>query len=132
MRTLVAALLLATTLTLTAQADAISPGVKLETAKKTLQRHGYDVDALKYGLSIVSLDKNIALDFCRIDDDITLVLSFDRRTDRITSLSLYFIPDHRTSKLQVVVRDALEIRFEEDGVYTLKLKRKPDKPKVDD
>lgn len=124
MRTVLMTALLSLALSNAASAQAIAPGMTFEAAKKTLQDYGYEVDALKYGLAIASHDRNIALDFCRIDADVTLVLGYDRRTKKVTALSLYFIPDHRTSKTQVVVRDAIEMRFEEGGVYTLKLRRK--------
>ena len=112
-------------------AEAIAPGMGLDTVKKTLHRHAYEVDTRKYGLPIVPRDKNTDLEFCRIDRDITLVLGYDRRTKKVTSLGLYFIPDNRTAKLQVTVREALEMRFEEEGVYTLKLRRKTDKEPAD-
>lgn len=104
----------------TAFATKIAPGMKLEAVKTILQKHGYEVDALKYGLAIASDDQNIALDFCRIDSEITLVMNYDLRDEAVTALEFYFIPERRTAQTRVVVREALEV----DGAYTLKLKRK--------
>jgi hypothetical protein len=106
-------------------ADSIAPGANLQAAVKTLQSHGYEVNS-KYELAIVSRDENIGLDFCRIDDDITLVLAFDKSTNRITSLSIYISPDNPKLPKSIranFVREILEMQLDEDGVYSLKLKR---------
>lgn len=109
--------------------EAIAPGMSLADVEKTLNEYGYEVDALKYGLAMDTDDKKTALDFCRIDKNITLVLEFDTDTKEVLALDLYFFPDQRIPKLyrqMVVRRRASEIRFEKDGVYTLKLKRERD------
>jgi hypothetical protein len=108
-------------------ADAIAPGMSLAAVKNTLHRHGYPVDARKYGMAIAADDKQTSLEFCRIDDDITLVIAYRTRTDKVLSLGVYFVPANITSRLQKVSRDAMEIRFEDGGIYTLKLRRKPDR-----
>ena len=108
-------------------ADTITPGMSLTAVKNTLRRHGYLVDARKYGLAIADDDKQNSLEFCRIDDDITLVIAYRTRTDKVLSLGVYFIPPNITSKLQKVSRDAMEIKFEDGGIYTLKLRREPDR-----
>ena len=112
-------------------AEVIAPGMALETVKETLRRHAYEVDTRKYGMAIGPRDKNTSLEFCRIDDDITLVIEYDLSTEKVTSLDLYFYPENRTSKVQFVFREALEMQFEEDGVYTIKLRRKTDKKKTE-
>ena len=113
-------------------ATKIAPGMKFKAVKAVLEKYGYEVDAQKYGLAIASEDENKVLDFCRIDADITLVVDYDLRDEVVTALELYFIPDNRTAQTQMVVRAAVEIELEEDGVYTLKLKRRADKAKVAD
>lgn len=115
-------------------AESISPGMSFPTVEETLSKHGYEVDALKYGLAMDTDDKKTALEFCRIDKNITLVLEFETDTKEVLALDLYFFPDQRIPKKyhQTVIRRALEIRFEKDGVYTVKLKREPDtKAKVE-
>ncbi len=118
------------TLTNTTRGDAIAPGIGFDAAKKTLQRHGYEADALKYGLDMASSNNNIALDFCRIDDEITLVISYDEHSKTVVSLALYIISHNSTSKLQGVFREALEISLEKNGVSSVKLRRKANKAKA--
>lgn len=110
-------------------ATKIAPGMKFEAVKALLGKYGYEVNARKYGLAIAPDDKDIALDFCPIDADITLVVGYGLRDNVVTTLELYFIPERPTSKTCSVVREALEIDLEEEGVYTLKLKRRADKAK---
>ncbi len=130
MRFALTAAILVLALSSPAIAEKIAPGMKFQAVKTALQKHGYEVDARKYGLAIISKDQNEVLDFCSIDSDITLVVGYDRRDEVVTALELHFIPDNRTSQTQTVVRSAVEIELEEDGVYTLKLKRQADKAKV--
>ena len=104
-----------------AEKSVIVPGIEVEFARKTLRQHGYDKWDL--ALAISSRDKNIELDTWRIDDNITLILGFDKRTKKVTKLSLHIEPDHPTRVGQVVVREILEMRFEKDGVYAVKLRR---------
>jgi hypothetical protein len=113
-------------------ATTIAPGMKFKAVKAALQKHGYEVDARKHGLAIDSGDSNEALDFCRIDSEVTLVVGYDLHHDVVTALELYFIPEGRTTKTQTVVRAAVEIELEEDGVYALKLKRRDAEPKAAD
>ena len=132
MRFALTAAILVLALSSPAFATKIAPGMKFKAVKTALQKHGYEVDAQKYGLAIASEDENKVLDFCRIDADITLVVDYDLRDEVVTALELYFIPDNRTAQTQMVVRAALEIELEKDGVYTLKLKRRADKANVAD
>jgi hypothetical protein len=113
-------------------AESIKPGMQLNVVKETLNRFGYEVDARKHGFTIVASDKDSALDFCHIDEDITLVLTYERQTQKVSSLDLYFWPDSPKSKRQVISRDVLEMHVEEDGVYTIKLKRKTEREKMRD
>ncbi|MEX2093774.1 MAG: hypothetical protein WD971_13905 [Pirellulales bacterium] len=105
-------------------AELISSGMELEAVTGVLERHCYEVSSEKYGLAIVSLDRDVALEFCRIDDQITLVIGHDRASKRVDSLSLYFIGDGPKVARSIVVRDVIEMRFEEAGVYAVKLRRK--------
>ena len=110
-------------------AEKITPGMGLDAVKRTLHRHGYEVDE-KYRLAMETAKGN-ALEFCRIDDDVTLILNYDRRTNEVRSLGLIFFPEDRTSKGNVLDRQALEMQFEDDGVYTMKMRRKVDPEKRD-
>ena len=105
-------------------AEVISSGIELEAVTGVLQRHGYEVSSEKYGLAIVSRDRDVAMEFCRIDEQITLVIGYDRASKRVDSLSLYFIGDGPKVARSMVVREVLEMRFEEAGVYAVKLQRK--------
>lgn len=105
-----------------AAVDVIASGIDVAVARKTLTRHGYDQN---YGLALRLRDENTATDTWRIDDEVVLVLGYDKRTQKVTSLSAYFIPDNRPAKGIDVVREVLEMTFEKDGVYSVKLKRRP-------
>jgi hypothetical protein len=102
--------------------DSISPGARLSTVKSTLQKHGYEVNSVKYGLAMAA-PKNHGLEFCRIDDNITLVIQYELATQKVTSLGVIIISDYSRSKLDRVSRDILEITLHKDGIYTLKMKR---------
>jgi hypothetical protein len=101
----------------------IRPGINLAEAKAVLAAHGYEMDALKYGLAMAAGKAGNELEFSPIDANITLVIEFQSATKRIESLGVVVIPDQSTSKLQHVTRSVLEIAFYDDGIYTLKLKR---------
>jgi hypothetical protein len=107
-----------------APADVIAPGIDVDAARAMLKRHGVDQ---KYGLALRQRDENTTSDTWRIDDNVVVVLDYDKRTQKVTSLSAYFIPDYRPTKGGDVVREVLEISFEKDGVYSIKLKRRPSK-----
>ena len=107
----------------------IKPGMSLGDVTAVLEKHDYDVDAKKYGLSIDTDDEGARLDFCRIDSEITLVIEYYDSTKKMSSLSLYFIPIERTTKTQLVARDALKISFEEDNTFTATLNRSTRNPK---
>jgi len=132
MRFALTAAILVLALSSPAFATKIAPGMKFKAVKAILEKHGYEVDARKYGGAMAADDKNIALDFSPIDANITLVVGYDRRDNVVITLDLYFTPEDPTSKTSSVVRRALEIDLEEDGVYTFKLKRQADKSKVAD
>jgi hypothetical protein len=129
MRTILVTALVAFALEAAAMGNTISPGIGLEVAKERLEKSGYEVNTRKHGLAINSPDKNTAVECCRIDDNVTLVIWYDRRSKTVSALSLYFISDGQRSK-DAVVREAREIRFEDDGTYTVKLTPKADKPKT--
>ena len=101
----------------------IKPGMSLGDVTAVLEKHDYDVDTRKYGLSIDTDDEDARLDFCRIDSEITLVIEYIDSTKKVSTLSLYFIPIESTTKTQLVARDALRISFEEDNTFTATLLR---------
>ena len=132
MRFALTAAILVLALSSPAFAEKIAPGMEFKAVKAVLEKHGYEVNARKYGGAMAADDKNIALDFCPIDANIMLVVGYDRRDSAVMTLDLYFTPDRPTSKTSSVVRRALEIDLEEGGAYTLKLKRQSHKTKIAD
>jgi hypothetical protein len=123
MRTILAVLILLWACSpVCAQANnSVSPGVVLSRAKSTLEEYGYEVDSVKYGLAMAA-PKNHELEFCKIDDNITLVIQYESSLQKVTSLGVVIRPDGAT-KLHQVSRDILEIAFYKDGIYSLKMKR---------
>lgn len=110
-------------------ADRIAPGMKLDAVKRTLQSNGYEIGE-EYALAMQAIDGH-ALEFCRVDEDITLVLTYELRTKSVRSLGLIFFPEEQASKTNVLNREALEMRFEGEGVYSVKMRRKADGEKAD-
>jgi hypothetical protein len=108
-------------------AESIVPGVQLSEAVRTLARHGYEVNSEKFGLAIASTDKSENLEFCRVDDGVTLVLACDRESKRVKSLQLYFIGDGPKSTRSFVVREVLKMSFDGDS-YTVTLRRQRPSP----
>jgi hypothetical protein len=102
-------------------AETIKPGISFDVTKSILQKHGYEVDP-HYPLAMAP-PKGQALEFCPIDKNIILLIKYGQSTQQVVSLGIAFVPDHPMNKDQRVVREALEIRFEGEGVYVLKLKR---------
>ena len=100
--------------------NEIRVGMTLATLTQRLEAAGLEVDS-KYGLSIRSRDPKTRLQFSRLDDDITLVISYDRVSKEVTKLSLYMIPDNRTSKLQMVVRSASSIKVLDTGEFVFRV-----------
>ena len=88
-----------------------------------LRSHGYEVSD-KYILAMQSSDQDGRLEFCRIDDDIVLVLHYHQPTQEVRGLSLIFFPEDQTSKTNRLSRGIHEMRFEDDGVYTVRMRRK--------
>ena len=104
--------------------DTVAPGITLAAAKEVLKEHGYEVDALKYGLAMAPSNANNKLEFCRIDPAMTLLIEFRATTGRVESLGIVIIPEEGPrSKLSQVFRNVLAITLEADGIYTLKMKR---------
>lgn len=103
--------------------EAIASGIDIEIARQTLRRHGYD--KWDVPLSISSGNESIALDTCCIDQNITLILAFDKRTKRVARMSFHIEPTKPPVKGLGVQRDVLEMRFEKDGTYTVKLMGTP-------
>ena len=105
----------------------VSKGMDLATAKKLLGQKGIEVNS-RYQLSVIPSDQNNELEFCNLDDNITLILAVDKGSKRIISLGLYFIPDNRTSKTQVVIREATVVRVMDDDQIELTFRTKKSEP----
>jgi hypothetical protein len=73
---------------------------------------------------MIAYDHNHALEFCQIDPKTTLVIEFLPSTQEVSALSIVFIPKPgpKLKRAQVSV-DVLSITLQEDGVYSLKLRR---------
>jgi hypothetical protein len=124
MRFIHAALLLAicTTPSLANSRNLIGRGTNLATAKDTLHKHGFEMDAAKHGLAMVTNDKRNELTFCALDQNLTLVIEYRRKTKEIQSLAVRVISEYAPkAKRNDVTLNVLEIGFEKGGVYTLKL-----------
>jgi hypothetical protein len=104
--------------------DSIKPGVTLAAAKATLSKHGFEMDAKKYGLAMVADDQRNELEFCPLDRNLTLIIEYRASTNLVESLAVLFISERAPkSKRNDVSLRVLEIAFEDDGVYILKLQR---------
>jgi hypothetical protein len=112
--------------------DSIKPGVVLPVAETTLQKFGYRTDE-KFQLGVMPRDASHGLAFSQIDEATTLVLGYRLSTKEIDSIGVTIIPERKPKLLRSQVDlPVLEVKFEDDGVYSLKLKRgaaKDDAPK---
>jgi hypothetical protein len=108
--------------------DAIAPGTALDAAKAIFRKHGFEVDASKYGVAMASRDPNNRLEFCPLDPEITLLIEYQASTGLIKALKLVVIPkaepkgqleDDRAQ----LSRNVLAVSLEGDGIYTIKMKR---------
>jgi hypothetical protein len=113
--------------TLAHSSESIAPGRQLGGLVQTLAKNGYEVNSQKFGLAIMSTDKSENLEFCRVDDGVTLVLACDRESKRVKSLQLYFIGDGPKSTRSFVVREVLKMSFDGDS-YTMTLRRQCPSP----
>jgi hypothetical protein len=107
--------------------DSIAPGRQFGEVVQTLAKSGYEVDSKKFGLAIVSTNKSEKLEFCRVDDGVTLVLACDRESKRVKTLRLFFIGDGPKSTRSIVVREVLKMSFDGDS-YTVTLRRQRPSP----
>jgi hypothetical protein len=103
--------------------DSIKPGVILTAAEMTLQKFGYHTDE-KFKLDVMPRDVSHGLAFSQIDEATTLVLGYRLSTKEIDSIGVTIIPERKPKLLRSQVDlPVLEVKFEDDGVYSLKLKR---------
>lgn len=125
-RFIVALLMVSAFATSAHSAESIAPGTQFSEAAQTLARNGYEVNSEKFGLQVAGGDKSRVLEFCRVDDGVTLVLECDRNSKHVASLWLYFIGDDPKSTRSFVVREMLKMSFGDDS-YTVTLRReRPD------
>ncbi len=106
-----------------AESDAIQPSMLFAEVKATLEKHRYEVDAVKYGLSIESGRKDEILDFCQLDAQATLVIGYSRSTKKVRSLDIWYAPDAPKSQRRNVILKAQRISFEDEKTFTVKVKR---------
>jgi hypothetical protein len=105
-------------------ADTIRPGVQLSAADATLHKFGCRIDE-KFQLDELPRDKNHRLAYSQLDDATTLVLAYQLSTGQIDSVSVSIIPEYKPKALRKQVDlTVLEVKFEEGGIYSLKLKRR--------
>jgi hypothetical protein len=104
--------------------DTIKPGISLAAAKATLNKFGCDADQLKVQLAMAAQDRSHDLYFCPLGDATTLVIEYQVATTKIVKMSAVTIPEHapRTKSCRHQFR-VLEAKFEDGGVYWLKLQR---------
>lgn len=123
MRTFALVALLIVVLSLSARAaDAIAVGMQLPEAEAMLHKFGYKTGP-QFAMQITAEEQN-ALEFCRIDENITLAIGYGRSNKKVTSLELFFCPTNPRSKQDKFSREVIEIRLEAGGVYVPKLRRK--------
>jgi hypothetical protein len=108
-----------------AGSNSIAPGTGLPDATAILSRHGHEVDASKYGLAMVATNPNHDLTFCQLDEAITLVIAYDKKTKAITRLDLTIIPKRiPKAKRTDISLNVLSLSFEDEGIYTVRMKSK--------
>jgi hypothetical protein len=127
MHRLIVAMLMACTFSNSVRAaQFIAPGMQFSEAAQTLVRNGYEVDSEKFGFQVVGGDESQVLEFCRVDDGVTLVLTCDRHSERIRALHLYFSGEGPKSTRTYAVREVRKMTFDGD-FYTVRLRRqRPD------
>lgn len=107
--------------------DSIKPGTSLSAATETLKKFGYDADPAKHQLAMIATDPANELAFCPLDEDITLVMEYQKSTKNLVSLSVAVIPEHKPKSQRAQFnRAVLEVKFDEQGSFWLKLKRGAD------
>jgi hypothetical protein len=103
--------------------STIGSGARLDVAKATLEKFGYRCSD-DFKLAMLPSDKEHGLAFSQLDDHTTLVLGYLLATKVVDSLQLINYPERKPKALRTEVHIALiEIGFEKEGVYLLKIKR---------
>jgi hypothetical protein len=73
---------------------------------------------------MIARDRSHELAFCGLDDATTLVMEYTRSTREIMAMSLVVVPEAEPkSKRCQYQLGVLELRFEERGIYWLKVQR---------
>jgi hypothetical protein len=101
-------------------ANAIAPGMTIAEARAILRRHGHDEEV---PMAILSRNAAVALETCRIDANVVLVLGFEKTTGRVVDTSLCIEANDPTSRGQSVWRKIRGIAFEANGEYSVRLVR---------
>jgi hypothetical protein len=103
----------------------VALGIPYEDAVKQLDA----VSIPKGGeLQIESSDTDVALEFFELGRDAVLVIGRSTTTKLVKSLTIYYIPDNRTSRGQVVAMAVRSIEFRTDKSYVVHFE--PSAPKA--
>lgn len=106
--------------------DRISAGTLFADAKQVLNKNEIIQKELHFSEGILK-DSQLEVEsaYFTLDDDSFLVLTYNKDTQRIISLSVMFVPSYRPVKGLEVYKKLEMIEFEKDS-YVLKMK-KPNK-----
>lgn len=101
----------------------IQRGVSLSNARTILKQFGYDAGQNEE-LALVPRNQSHSLEFCALDDVMTLVIEYDQKSSAITSIDIVIIPERgpKTRRLQYS-REVIEVSFASDNSFSLKFER---------
>jgi hypothetical protein len=102
--------------------DEVRIGMDFSDAQAVLKKHECEVGECK--LAIVPR-KDVRLACGPIDDEIELLVGYNKSTNKVSSLSVYFIPGGSAPKLYRVYRSVSKLVFEDDHSVALTIKRRP-------
>lgn len=103
-----------------AESVTVKPGMTLDEFSKRCASQGIEVTD-EVLLSVSPADNKTELTAANLDDNIVVIIAYNKDSQIVISIGAYFIPTHRTSKMQRVWREAKEITFNPDGTFSLRL-----------
>ncbi len=103
--------------------EVIAIGARWAQAKAVLTESGFEVDAKKYGLQLAAPDGGLELDFCRLDDETTLVVGVDRDTGKVAALHVALSGAVTEKSRLTVLRRVIKMGILTDGEFSLTFRR---------
>ena len=101
----------------------VAVGMKYSVLKERLESQGINVGA-KNGPVIFAKGETGELRFARLDEQITLLVTFSKETQKVTTLGLHMVSSGPPSMSHGIVRSVSSVEILDSGELRVTMKRK--------